>query len=113
MPQHNSCIAPCVCTSPDAECAHVSSVAFVFASFGGNACMQVKALGGSLLLTGAAAAGCFYLMQGMGLVNPESPTSSRTLATAVDMMLRPQALQQQARQEQQQQQQQQELARQR
>jgi hypothetical protein len=69
--------------------------------------MQVKALGGSLLLTGAAAAGCFYVMQGMGLVNPDSPTSSRSLATAMDMMLRPQAVQQQAKREELQQQQQQ------
>jgi hypothetical protein len=76
--------------------------------------VQIKALGGSLLLTGGAAAGCFWLMQDLGLVNPDSPTSSRTLATAWDMMLRPQAvqqaqqeLQQQQRQQQQQQQQQQ------
>ena len=70
-------------------------------------CLQVKALGGSLLLTGAAAAGCFYMMREMGLVNPDSPTSSKTLATAWDMMLRPQAVQQQAQQELKQQQQQQ------
>lgn len=69
--------------------------------------VQIKALGGSLILTGAAAAGCFWLMQDLGLVNPDIPTSSRTLATAWDMMLRPQAVQQQAQQELQQQQQQQ------
>lgn len=68
---------------------------------------QVKALGGSLLLTGAAAAGCFWVMQEMGIVNPDSPTSSKTLATAWDMMLRPQAVQQQAQQELQQKRQQQ------
>jgi hypothetical protein len=69
--------------------------------------VQIKALCGSLLLTGAAAAGCFWLMQDLGLVNPDSPTSSRTLATAWDMMLRPQAVQQQAQQELKQKQQQQ------
>lgn len=67
---------------------------------------QVKALGGSLLLTGAAAAGCFWVMQDLGLVNPDSPTSSKTLATAFDILLRPQAAQQQAQQELAQQQQQ-------
>lgn len=68
---------------------------------------QVKALGGSLLLTGAAAAGCFWVMQDLGLVNPDSPTSSKSLATALDILLRPQAAQQQAQQELAQQQQQQ------
>jgi hypothetical protein len=66
---------------------------------------QVKALGGSLLLTGAAAAGGFWVLQGLGLVDPDSPTSKTSLATAWDMMLRPHALQQQLKQQQQQEQQ--------
>jgi hypothetical protein len=70
----------------------------------------MKALGGSLLLTGAAAAGGFWVLEGLGLVDPDSPTSKTSLTTAMDMMLRPHALQQQLekQQEQRQQQQQQE-----
>lgn len=64
---------------------------------------QVKALGGSLLLTGAAAAGGFWVLSGLGLVDPDSPTSRASLTTAWDMMLRPHALQQQLKQQQQEQ----------
>jgi hypothetical protein len=52
-------------------------------------------------------------MQDLGLVNPDSPTSGKTLSTAMDILLRPQAVQQQAQQElreQQQMQQQQQTA---
>jgi hypothetical protein len=61
---------------------------------------QLKALAGSLLLTGLAAGGAFWLMEGAGVVQRDSPISSSALATAVDMVLRPAAISQQLAREQ-------------
>jgi hypothetical protein len=64
--------------------------------------LQVKALTGSLLLTGLAAAGGFYALQSFGFVNSEAPTSMSAFGRAWEMVGRPLPPQQQQQQQQQQ-----------
>uniref|UniRef100_A0A383VYE2 Transmembrane protein 242 n=1 Tax=Tetradesmus obliquus TaxID=3088 RepID=A0A383VYE2_TETOB len=59
----------------------------------------VKALAGSLLLTGLAAAGGFYALESFGLVNSEAPTSMSAFGTAWEMVGRPLPKQQQQQQQ--------------
>jgi hypothetical protein len=61
--------------------------------------LQVKALTGSLLLTGLAAAGGFYALQSFGFVNSEAPTSMSAFGRAWDMVGRPLPPQQQQQQQ--------------
>eukprot|EP00879_Flechtneria_rotunda_P021812 GHRR01023001.1.p1 GENE.GHRR01023001.1~~GHRR01023001.1.p1 ORF type:complete len:136 (+),score=35.45 GHRR01023001.1:108-515(+) len=48
-----------------------------------------KALTGSLVLTGVAATGGFYMLESLGFVSREAPTSISTLHTAMDMLRPP------------------------
>lgn len=52
-------------------------------------CVQVKALSGSLLLTGLAAAGGFYVLESLGVVNSDAPTSTSAFQRAWTMVGRP------------------------
>jgi hypothetical protein len=58
----------------------------------------VRALAGSLLLTGLAAAGGFYALQSFGFVNSEAPTSLSAFGRAWEMVGRPLPPQQQQQQ---------------